>query len=107
MEAHKAPAQPLGESAFRRSLERFKQEHIKGLGSELLQFTDLADLKSAIKNIQDEQAIKNQARNLGRLRDFLDGMEQYEKIIEVFLNSSEYLALVWVSVHCPHDRASY
>ncbi len=106
MEAHESPAQPLGVSAFRRSLERFRQEHIKGPTSELLQFTDLPDLKSAIKKIQDEQAIKNQTRNLGRLRNFLDGMEQYEKIIEVFLNSSEYLAFVWVSVLCSHYRAS-
>lgn len=102
MEAQGASAQPLGESAFRRSLERFRQEHIKGPTSELLQYTNLADLKSAIKKIQDEQTIKSQARNLGRLRDFLDGMEQYEKIIEVFLNSSEYLALVWVGVPCSH-----
>ncbi|KAK0631420.1 hypothetical protein B0T14DRAFT_2863 [Immersiella caudata] len=96
MEAKQSsPARPLADSAFRRSLEKFRREHIKGAASAVLQFTDLADLKSSIKKIQDEQAPRKEARNLARLRDFLDGMEQYEKIIEVFLNSSEYLAFVW------------
>jgi len=89
------PSAP-GESSFRRALQQFK-EHIKGSESEQFQFTDLATLKASMKEIQDEQASKSRMRNMNRLRKFLDGMEQYEKLIEVFLNASEFVAFVWVS----------
>jgi len=84
------------ESPFREALERFKCEHLKETESEQFQFVDLANLKSTIKEIQDEQASKNKMRNLTRLKAFLEGMEQYQKLIEMFVNASQYLAFVWV-----------
>ncbi|KAK3394982.1 hypothetical protein B0H63DRAFT_518052 [Podospora didyma] len=52
---------------------------------------NLADLRFAITTIQHEKAVRNEARNLGRVGDFVNSMEQYEKIIEIFLNSSEVM----------------
>ncbi|KAK4163845.1 hypothetical protein QBC43DRAFT_318817 [Cladorrhinum sp. PSN259] len=83
------------ESRFRRVLQKFKDEDLKGLEPEQFPFTDLADLRSSIKEIQDKQAAKARMRNINRLKKFLEGMEQYEKLIEVFLNASEFVAFVW------------
>lgn len=85
-------------SPFREALERFKRDHLKQSEKEHFQWTDFESLKTSIKDIQAEQALKNKMRNWGRLKAFLEGMEQYEKLIEVFLNASDYLAFVWVSI---------
>lgn len=85
-------------SPFREALERFKRDHLKQTEKEHFQWTDLASLKTTITDIQAEQASKNKMRNWGRLKAFLEGMEQYEKLIEVFLNASDFLAFVWVSI---------
>ncbi|OTA54483.1 hypothetical protein K449DRAFT_469433 [Hypoxylon sp. EC38] len=95
MVLHREPSPKAEESPFRQVLERFKNEHLKERESEKFQLTDLSSLKDSIKRIQDEQASKNRMRNLTRLKSFLEGMEQYEKLIEVFLNATEYLAFVW------------
>lgn len=76
-------------------LQKFKDEHLRGSESEQFQFTNLADLKSSMKQIQDEQASKARMRNMNRLRKFLEGIERYENLMEVFLNASEFVAFVW------------
>ncbi len=86
-----------GDSVLRDALERFKREHLGDKEKEQFQFTDLSCLKASIKELQDKQAPKQKMRNWARLGAFLEGMEQYEKLIEVFLNANGYLAFVWVS----------
>lgn len=60
------------------------------------QFATIDELLTAIENIQEEQAKKRKLRNLMRIRPFLASMEEYGKVIEVFLNASNILAFVWV-----------
>ena len=96
MTGTQAPLPTDGESNFRRVLQQFKDEHLKGSEAEQFKFTNLADLQTSMKEIQDLQASKARMRNMNRLRKFLEGMEQYEKLIEVFLNASEFVAFVWV-----------
>ena len=96
MSGTQPPPPTDGESRFRRVLQQFKDGHLKGSECDQFQFTNLGDLKSSMREIQDEQASKAKMRNMNRLRKFLEGMEQYEKLIEVFLNASEYVAFVWV-----------
>lgn len=96
MSAEPASEERPEEWPFRQALGRFKNEHLKGSESDQFQFTDLADLKASMARIQNEQASKNMMRNMTKLKLFLEGMEQYEKLIEVFLNATQYLAFVWV-----------
>ena len=95
MSGTQAPLPAHGYSSFRRVLQQFKNK-LSESECEQFQFTELKDLKSSMKEIQDEQASKSRMRNMNRLRKFLEGMEQYEKLIEVFLNASEFVAFVWV-----------
>ena|SRR6266536_6115727 len=59
-------------------------------------FSTLEDLQAAIFAIQKKQASEKRMRNLTRLRSFLEAMEQYGTIIEVFLNTSQFIAFIWV-----------
>ena len=58
--------------------------------------SSLEDVYDTIHDIQEKQKADNRLRNLTRIRVFLEGMQEYGKVIEVFLNASDILAFVWV-----------
>ncbi|KAF8247263.1 hypothetical protein K440DRAFT_601451 [Wilcoxina mikolae CBS 423.85] len=60
------------------------------------QFTSLRDVEDVIENIQEKQKATKMIRNVNRLKPFLDAMDQYGKVVEVFLNMSGVVAFVWV-----------
>lgn len=57
--------------------------------------TSLADVQKTILKIQKDQEQLKRATNLTRLRSFLEAMDQFGKTIEIFLNSSPFVALIW------------
>jgi len=93
------PAQPPpvpGSKIFEDALNDFK----KGLSRrELAQFqcVDFKDVEETIKDIERNQKMKKKMQNIARIKPFLEGMRQYGKIIEVFLNASTIVAYIWVS----------
>ena len=82
--------------AFQRALARFKC-HLSPEEQEQFGVTSLYDVQDTIAQIQSAQGSKRRMRNLTRLKGFIEAMEQYGKIVEVFLNTSEIIAFVWVS----------
>lgn len=58
--------------------------------------TTLHDLEVAIASIQQKQLSERKLRAMSKLGRFLEGMQEYDKIVAVFLNTSEILAFVWV-----------
>lgn len=58
--------------------------------------TTLHDLHVAIEAIQQKQNSKNNLRAMIRLEKFLEGMNEYDKVVSVFLNTTPILAYVWV-----------
>jgi len=93
------PAQPPplpGSKIFEDALSDFK----KGLSKrELAQFqcVDFHDVEETLKGIERNQKMKKKMQNIARIKPFLEGMRQYGKIIEVFLNTSNIVAYIWVS----------
>ena len=85
-------------SGFQRALARFKG-HLSLAEQEEFGFTTLEDVQRTIAQIQDTQGSERRMRNLTRIKAFLEGMEQYGKVVEVFLNTSDILAFVWVRRH--------
>lgn len=84
---------------FEIALEDFKKNAQLGPDEiKEFRFTDLNSLRSTIKRIQAEQEAKRRMRNMKRLEPFLQTMEQYGHTVDVFVNTSEILAFVWVSV---------
>ena len=84
---------------FEVALEDFKKNAQLGPDDvKEFRFTDLNSLRYTIKRIQAEQEAKRRMRNMKRLEPFLQTMEQYGHTVDVFVNTSEILAFVWVSV---------
>ena len=81
--------------AFQRALARFKG-HLSPEEQEKFGFTTLEDVQQTIAQIQSTQESKGCMMNLTRLKGFIEAMEQYGKIVEVFLNVSDIIAFVWV-----------
>jgi hypothetical protein len=59
------------------------------------QFTSLEDVRLEIARIQAEQAVRKEMINMPRIQSFLEAIDQFGKVIEVFLNTSEFVAFIW------------
>jgi hypothetical protein len=86
------------QSALEHVLATFKTKIDPKLASEF-EMTTLPDLKRALTSVQRKHVSERRVRNMGRLSRFLDAMDQYGKVIEVFLNVTDVLAFVWVIFH--------
>lgn len=89
------------DSAFSRVLSAFRSRlSQQNIGD--FQFTTFEDLKNVITKIQTEQAQRRSLRNLNKIRPLLNGLEQYSKVIEVFVNAKpDIMSFVWVSNSIP------
>lgn len=85
---------PVVAQTFEQVLREFKKtlspDEIEDFG-----FATLADLKKSINDIQNNQASSRRMKNLSRLAPFLEAMEQYDKVAQVFLNTTDLLAFIW------------
>ncbi|KAK9774284.1 putative C2H2-type domain-containing protein [Seiridium cardinale] len=87
---------PATSCGFETVLEDFKKNaQLTPKQSEDFKFDSLDGLRSTIHTIQNEQAAKKRMRHMKRLEPFLRTMEQYGKVVEIFVNTSEVLAFVW------------
>lgn len=57
--------------------------------------TTYKDLCWQIELIQQKQEARKNMMNLARIRSFLEAMEQFGKVIEVFLNLADMVAFIW------------
>lgn len=93
-------ANPVADPAerFQQFLKEFKaQADLTKKDTQGFENTTIDDVKAAIAVIEQQQLAKKCQRYMGRLKPFLGSLEQYSKVIGVFLNTSEILAFVWVS----------
>lgn len=82
-------------SVFERALKDFKKG-LKKKDEHNFKFTTIDDLRSSILKLQNDQNSKRRLQNLNRLAPFLEAIEQYGKVVEVFCNSNEFVAFIWV-----------
>ncbi|CAI6242163.1 unnamed protein product [Periconia digitata] len=57
--------------------------------------TTFHELQLSMARIQMQQSSKGKQRGMHRLEGFLEAMKEFDKVIQVFVNSSEILAFVW------------
>lgn len=83
------------DSAFSTALQQFKDglDHAEKQSFKLVK---LEDLLGEISNLQARLLRQRRGKNLARLRPFLEAIDQLAKVVEVFANSSEFVAFVWV-----------
>ena len=58
----------------------------------------LDELKTSVAELQAKQQSQRRMQNLNRLTPFIEAMEQFGKVAEVFCNVHEIFAFVWVSL---------
>ncbi|OMP84370.1 Vegetative incompatibility protein HET-E-1 [Diplodia seriata] len=81
---------------FQQRLEEFKQ-NLSPDQEENFKFTTLDDLKRLVHSIQEEQTKSRRLTNLRRLAPFLEAMEQFDKVVQIFLNAADLLACIWAT----------
>lgn len=87
-----SPAPP--ENGFQAALRKF-EIRLKPEEKAKCKVATLDELKTAVLAIQDEQRRRRELINMRRIQGFLEAMEQFGKVIEVFTNSSEMVAFIW------------
>lgn len=85
---------PSPHDAFNDVLHKFKSRLSKK-ELEDFKFSSFDDVRVAVYAIQEEQGRKSEMMHLPRILGFLEAMEQYGKVVEVFLNASSFLCLIW------------
>ena len=67
--------------------------------SNKFQYATIVDLKDAIEEIQKAQAQRYGLRNLNKIKHFLNGLQQYAGVLEVFVQvKPDILGLIWVCI---------
>ncbi|KIX96919.1 uncharacterized protein Z520_07033 [Fonsecaea multimorphosa CBS 102226] len=79
---------------FDRELTKFRNR-LNGKHYEEFKHTSLKDVEKAVNEIQKRQEAEKGLRDLTRIRRFLEAMEQFGNVIEVFTNTSDFIAFVW------------
>ncbi|KAI0010504.1 hypothetical protein F4779DRAFT_577169 [Xylariaceae sp. FL0662B] len=81
---------------FRKALDHFKRTAgLTRAEEDEFRMTSLGELKNCIQTIQRDQEQKRRMMYMKRLDPFLQTMEQYGKVIEVFVNTSDIVAFIW------------
>ncbi|KAI9663834.1 MAG: hypothetical protein M1821_007324 [Bathelium mastoideum] len=82
------------QSAFEKTVVEF-QNDLKPEEKRNFEFTRLDDVKAVIISIQEDQENRRTLRHLERIRPFLDAMESFSHVIEVYLNASQFVCYIW------------
>ncbi|KAF2847250.1 C2H2 domain-containing protein [Plenodomus tracheiphilus IPT5] len=85
---------PAAGDFFDRELKKFRAR-LSGTHLQDFRATDHAGLLSEIGQIQRSQEDSGVLMNLGRIKSFLEAMDQFGKVIEIFLNAADAVAFVW------------
>ncbi|KAK2814069.1 hypothetical protein FQN50_000473 [Emmonsiellopsis sp. PD_5] len=80
--------------SFQRALERFKSQLSEEQKAEFTH-TKLEDVRKAAYDIQLKHGGPKEMKTMIRIQGFLEAMEQYGKVIEVFLNSAKMVGFIW------------
>ncbi|KAF4980975.1 hypothetical protein FZEAL_3132 [Fusarium zealandicum] len=80
--------------SFQRALKRFTASLDPNLRQDFSKCS-LRDLHSTIRDIQLKQGKDGNLRHMQRLQSFLEVMDQFSKVIEVFLNVNELVCFIW------------
>ncbi|KAF2815322.1 uncharacterized protein BDZ99DRAFT_516056 [Mytilinidion resinicola] len=84
----------VGTAQFNRVLSDFKHELSQDEVDDF-NFTNAEDLKKAVHRLQEQQKSEKRMQNLRRLSSSLEAMDQFDKVVSVFLNATDYLGFIW------------
>ena len=79
---------------FERELRSFKA-HLTPVEKSSFTDTTLEDVRLTVASIQKTQISERTNKNVARLRRFLESIESYGKVLDIFVNIHEVVAFVW------------
>lgn len=82
------------QDAFQVALSRFQKQLTKE-EREKFELTNFDQVRRAIHDIQRAQDESKQMVTLRRIEGFLEAMNQFGQVIEVFLNASNFVCYIW------------
>jgi hypothetical protein len=88
------PTTQTGSDVFRGAVRKFRAR-LSGENLTDFKSTGYDQLVYEIMRIQHEQENNKKMLNFKRIESFLEAMDQFGKVIEVFLNVSDAVAFVW------------
>jgi uncharacterized protein YydD (DUF2326 family) len=83
------------DAVFDQAVAKFKKRLTKPQADAFVNCT-INDVKNQISDIQNHHGSQRRLRNMVRLSKFVEGMSQLGKVMEVFLNLDNTVALIWV-----------
>lgn len=78
------------------SCERFRKD-LNAEDDSSIRATSLDDVRATIAQTERELASRQGLRNFDRLSPYINAVERYGKVIEVFCNSDPLVPYIWVS----------
>jgi hypothetical protein len=91
----KEPSTGSLSTSFQRAVDKFSKSLTVKQRQEF-SVCSLKDVRQTIVTIQEKQGSQKKMRNMARIQAFLEAMEQYGKVVEVFLNCTPFLGYIWV-----------
>ena len=91
--------------AFERAISRFRTSLPSNRLHEFSICT-VEDVRQSIREIQDEQGAQGKLRYLGRIAGFVEAMEQFGAVLDLFVNANELVCFIWVRVICRTSMVS-
>jgi hypothetical protein len=91
----KEPSTGSPSTSFQRAVDKFNKSLTVKQRQEF-SVCSLEDVRQTIVTIQEKQGSQKKMRNMARIQAFLEAMEQYGKVVEVFLNCTPFLGYIWV-----------
>jgi hypothetical protein len=82
------------ENVFHNALSEFKAR-LTLREQKDFEFTSLEDVQRTILQIQEVQETRKTMMHMSRIQSFLEAMEEFGSVIEVFLNASQFVAFIW------------
>lgn len=74
------------------------QDSISQDDAQEFQKTTLNDVRQAAVEVEEKMAARQNMRNMRRFETFLNGIEQYSKVLEVLCNGTPYLQWIWAPI---------
>lgn len=91
------PVQQTGPTAaFEAALAEFQSE-LRPKDKPKFRSTTYSHVKNEVEGIQTRLMQQRRGKNLVRLKSFLEAIDQFGKVVEVFGNASLLVAFVWVN----------
>jgi len=85
----------LSHDRFLSALDRFKAGIAPNLAAEF-SICSIQDVRSSIRDIQRKQGSEGKLRYMRRLEAFVEAMQQFSKVLDLFVNVNDLFCFIWV-----------